>query len=285
VLHGALIGGLWRTRPPPEARSPALGEEAPIDVEIARDPPPPTTAEAPSNSPAPAAAAGPVAATAAPKARRARGPIVAAAPASAGEGEPLSQESAGAASAAPAAVTAAASAPPRDALPPPLVPRAIRAPEAVLEAPLAQRNAEAGVDAGAQVIGAARAVADTNAPRNGRGTIEIATDADGNVVRVTSTSPSWESYARDLRAQLGGKRLRVPPGARGVAVRLSVSAEVTSAPKLLTGEEKAKPCRPMDRDQAGRIGAGMEPGCFDWKSPLPVSRRRVSVVIAGVQVL
>lgn len=174
-----------------------------------------------------------------------------------------------------------------DTLPPPLLPRAERAPSAVLEAPLAERTANLGLGAGGQVLGIARTVAGAAAPQRGHGTISIETDANGSVTRVGSTSPGWEAFARDLRAKLAGKRLRVPPGARGVIVRLAVNADVTGAPPALTGESKAVPCRPQERerDQAGRIDVVLNVGCQSWQSYVPLPRHRVSVSIAGEQAI
>jgi hypothetical protein len=284
AIHAAVIAGVWRAQPPGATQAPAARRDDPIDLTVEATPVPvpmPAT-EAPHAAPAPTIAA-PALPLALP--RHPRAASAANAPPAEGDGA-ASPGHDGAGPPGPVAGSGAAvatAAPPPDALPPPLVPRAVRAPSAVLDEPLAQRAAAAGLGAGAQVIGAARSVADAKAPSRGHGSIDIETDAEGNVVRVTSTSPSWEAFARELQAKLAGKRLRVPPGARGVAVRLAVSADVTSTPALLTGEKKAEPCRRPEhqRDQAGRADVVLDVGCVDWTALVPLPRRRTSVSVAG----
>lgn len=165
--------------------------------------------------------------------------------------------------------------------PPPLLPLAIHAPSAVLDAPLAQRGAASGAGASAQVMTAAHAIPDAKAPTTGRGTIKIETDANGLVLRVTTSNLAFGPYASELSAKLNGKRLRVPPGARGVLIQLAVDANTTAVPKLITGEATATPCRnpEYEKDQAGRNDVALNPACNNWQSFMPFSRHRVSVSV------
>lgn len=174
------------------------------------------------------------------------------------------------------------SAPP-DALPPPLVPRAIPAPSAIFGSQFSANDNAPPASGGAQIIGTVRAVAEQSAPRNGHGTIRVEVDGTGAVVRVTSSSPSWAAAARSLQASLAGRRLRVPSGGRGVILLFSVDAEITKAPPVLTGEAKAAPCSAEKKDQVGRVGGLPEPGCIDVLALLPLPRHRVTVKLAGEQ--
>jgi hypothetical protein len=174
---------------------------------------------------------------------------------------------------------------PADALPPPLVPRPIRAPAAVFGARIDARDGVSPSSGGAQILGAVRAVADKGAPRNGHGTIRVEVDATGAVTRVTSSSPSWGKVARSIQAALAGRRIRVPSGGRGLAITVAVDADVTNVPPLITGEAKAAPCSRVETDQVGRLGRLPDPGCVDWLALLPLTRHRVSVKLVGEQAL
>lgn len=288
ALHASALAGLRLARPPVPPPAPLAADETLIDLALAPPPPaPPSPLVAPprqASSPAPAAVAA--------RPRHAARSPAAAPPGSAPVDTPPGTPGAVAAADladkhAPPGANAddVAAAPRSDSLPPPLVPRAVHAPRAVFDALSAPREGSAGSGAGAQVIGVARSLADATAPRRGHGTVTIDIDAAGGVTRVSSTSPSWDAFARGLQAKLAGRRLRIQPGARGAIVHLAVSADVTSVPRALGGEAKATPCRAPDRDQAGRADAAPNAGCIDLTALLPVPRHRVSVSLAGERAL
>jgi hypothetical protein len=306
ALHACTLGGLHLRKAPP-APVPPLAPDVRADLvfEIVLDAPPapppalvdPPSAADPSSAAEERAAPRAVAPRAATPMSPPREAQLAAAPGP-GAGAPgdTPGDASGALVAAPpggaargdALAAASLTAKPRsDSLPPPLVPRALHAPSAVFESPLLQPAAPSAVSAGGQVLGAARAVADTSAPRQGRGTISIETDGEGVVLRVSSSSPSWERFARDLGVKLSRRRLAARPGGHGTLVRLAVQAEVSTAPAILTGEAKAQPCRAPEheRDQVGRADVVLNVGCNDWKAFLPVERRRVSVTVAEERAL
>ncbi|MFT3766025.1 MAG: hypothetical protein QM820_10985 [Minicystis sp.] len=287
ALHVSAFAGLWRARPKGTAPAPVASLVTTIDIAMdpAPSPPvPPPVADAPSDEVKRDPGTTVPRVTAASRARRG---APADAPAASGDGLVIDDGAAPAPAATGAGDTAVSPAPKSDSLPPPLVPRAIRAPSAVFDGALPRPDTSGGTGAGSQIVGSARAIADTKAPRTGHGTVTIEIDAGGNVTRVGSTSPGWEIFARELQAKLSGRHLRVPSGARGVIVRLAVSADVTKAPAALTGEAKATPCRPpeRDRDQAGRADVILNVGCLDWNALVPLPRHRISVSLAGEQAL
>ncbi|APR77615.1 Hypothetical protein A7982_02962 [Minicystis rosea] len=294
ALHLLVLGSLRLARPPLPSTPSAMRAETTIDLAI--DPPsdPPASIEAPRASVSTEASPATVARATSPRsvarkpsaAPQVDGPGQGAVPSAAGPvaaaevGGDHAAPSAGDVSASPAAKGAKG-----DALPPPLVPRAVHAPRGVFDALTAPHEASPASGAAPQLIGLARSVADASAPQRGHGTVRIDIDEGGNVTRVSATSPSWEAYARALQAKLAGRRLRVAPGAHGAVVKLAVDADVTAVPRMLTGEAKAMPCRPMDRDQAGRSDAIPNVGCNDLTALLPIPRHRVNVSIASEQSL
>jgi hypothetical protein len=309
AIHLAALVGLWSARPSSLSTEAGAAEEIPIDLLLdIRELPQSAEPMGPPSGPATPEPAGAVTrvSSSGRVRRQIQNPVApppevpssvpeSAAATDARAGAPSSSAGAMAtgdpsASAPPGAGSsgvAAPSAPADEALPPPLFPRPLQAPRAVFESLSGQPYATPGSGAGGQVLGVARAIADADAPRKGRGTISIETDPNGNVTRVRSTSPSWETFAKNLAAKLAGRRLRVPPGAKGVLIRLAVNAEVTTAPAAITGESKAQPCRgpQFERDNAGRQDFRLDMGCQDWSAFTPVERRRVSVSLAGEQTL
>ena len=173
---------------------------------------------------------------------------------------------------------------PPDVLPPPLLPRVTPAPSAVFGTTIPSRDGVSPSSGGAQILGTVRAVAAKGAPRNGHGTIRIEVDATGAVTRVTCSSPSWEKVARSIQASLAGRRIRVPSGARGLAITMAVEADVTRVPPILTGEVQAAPCSQIESDKIGRVGRVPDPACTDVLGFLPLPRHRVSVKLLAEQV-
>jgi hypothetical protein len=85
---------------------------------------------------------------------------------------------------------------------------------------------------GELVAAAHEAAAPSIAPDVGTATVVVESDAAGFVTtaRVVSATPdlaSWGDFARELTRLTSSKKLRVPPGARGVRTRLRVVAEWT----------------------------------------------------------
>jgi hypothetical protein len=93
---------------------------------------------------------------------------------------------------------------------------------------LAEHDASLGLGSGGPVVSAAHAVpVEALVSIDGAGVFDVLTDPTGrvvsvNVADVTSDDLEWRKVARALLAQLAGRMLRVPPGARGVAVRVRV---------------------------------------------------------------
>lgn len=174
---------------------------------------------------------------------------------------------------------------PPDVLPPPLLPRVTPAPSAVFGTTIPSRDGVSPSSGGAQILGTVRAVAAKGAPRNGHGTIRIDVDAAGAVTRVTCSSPSWDKVARAIQASLAGRRVRVPSGARGLAITMAVAADVTRVPPVLTGEVQAAPCSQIESDKIGRVGRLPDPACTDMLGFLPLPRHRVTVKLLAEQAL
>jgi hypothetical protein len=177
-----------------------------------------------------------------------------------------------------------------DGLPPPLMPRAVRAPRGVLEIPLATRQGQTGTSASAQLMATVQRSADAGGPPGGRGTIRVVIDADGSVSSVTATGVGWEEAARRIRAALGGRRLTVPKGARGLVVSFAAEARVTRAPAVLTGEARAQPARagtpewaapPTDDNHRGAAVPPPNMAVIDALALVPLPRRVVTVVLLG----
>jgi hypothetical protein len=287
ALHALALLGLALTRPlHPAVNAPVNAPDlVPVTLEAIHEPGP-ARGKAPLES-SPPARAGSRVRTPAPSRGRAgsRGPR----PADAGEervaGPPRDLGSDPSSIAAPAASAPAASAPAASALPPPLLPLVTPAPSAVFGTLMPSRAGVSPSSGGAQILGAVRAVAQQGAPRNGHGTIRIEVDAAGAVTRVTCSSPSWDRVARSIQASLAGRRLRVPSGARGLAITMAVDADVTRVPPVITGETKATPCSQLESDQVGRSGRLPDPGCVDALGFLPLPRHRVSVKLVAEQAL
>jgi hypothetical protein len=77
----------------------------------------------------------------------------------------------------------------------------------------------------------------------------------------------------------------MPVAGRGLVITFFVDADVTAAPRALTGEDEAKPCKPSDSSMVGRAGRLPDPGCIDIFSLIPHPRHRVRVKLIGEQPL
>jgi hypothetical protein len=103
--------------------------------------------------------------------------------------------------------------------------------EQSIETALARRDQRIGLGPEGPVVSAVETLVmqSTTAP-NGEATLFVRTDADGKVVHTevrvaSSDGPEWERIARDLARALGDKRMRVPPGSRGVSFQLKVTSK------------------------------------------------------------
>lgn len=265
--------------PPPPSFEISLVEEP------ALPPSPPDAAPPPNDAPpAPAAAARPRQA-AAPLAAEASPP---GAPAPAAEAPPA-LSAAGSEAAAPRNFSLGSPTPAfawgeRAALPGPRAePGPAAAALAALRDALAQSERARGLTTSGPIVDAARAVANAAAaPAEGSTTLTVDVGADGSVSSVAAGNGAWRATADALRSALTGRRLRVPSGASGVSVALRVDARVTNAPRLLTGEEKVKPCNQGKgrHPWPGSPDTAPAPtGCVDADALVPLRRRLVSVTL------
>ncbi len=93
---------------------------------------------------------------------------------------------------------------------------------------LSEHDMSLGLGSGGPVVSAAHAVpVEALVSIDGAGVFDVLTDPTGrvvsvNVANVTSDDLEWRQVARALMAKLAGRMLKVPRGARGVAVRVRV---------------------------------------------------------------
>lgn len=92
---------------------------------------------------------------------------------------------------------------------------------------LAARDAERGLSRSSAATHAAYQAARHFAPRTGIGTFDITADERGVVLSVTLASAptnehDWQRVGEELQQLLKERRLRVPPGARGLVARLRI---------------------------------------------------------------
>jgi len=88
---------------------------------------------------------------------------------------------------------------------------------------------ERGLGRGGVVATLARSAAIGSGPTEGEATFSVQADREGRVSSVTlveGRGGSWSEVTAALRRALGQKRLRVPPGANGLAVQVLVRARV-----------------------------------------------------------
>jgi len=139
-----------------------------------------------------------------------------------------------------------------------------------VKAALDAHDHEVGSGSGGPVASAAHSAAlGPKAPETGRATYEVQTDGGGAIVAVrlvdsNGDQPGWESVGSALRAALGGQKLKVPSGAKGVLVKVLVEA----AMKLPSGATQLITVAPQG------IGVG---GKFDL-SDIGAKRSRVVAV-------
>jgi hypothetical protein len=133
---------------------------------------------------------------------------------------------------------------------------------AILRNGLDERDRDAGLGAaGAFVSAAHEAASGSSAPEAGTATLEIESDAAGAVVaaRVVASdgAPGWTGVARDLVRAMSAKRVRVPPGARGVRARLRIVIERAppSGKKVATNAGAVPDDVPGSEPQCDRGGA------------------------------
>ena len=144
--------------------------------------------------------------------------------------------------------------------------------DAQLKAAMDAKDTEVGSGFGGPVVSAAHSAAGGIATL-GWATFDVTTDSVGSVtaVRVVDfggggDNASWQGVAKDINANLGKTKLRVPSGAGGVSVRVRVEASM----KYPSGA--TKPITPM-------IGAGSVGGEFDLADIGQKPKRLVQVRI------
>jgi len=91
--------------------------------------------------------------------------------------------------------------------------------------------------------------------RDGSASIEVTTDAAGRVLAVhafdvTSDEATWNEVARAIAGALLGRNVRVPPGARGVAVTVRVEVAVRTA----SGASSGRPVAPVANSDGVGLG-------------------------------
>jgi TonB family protein len=117
------------------------------------------------------------------------------------------------------------------------------------------RDIALGLVPGGELVTLARdIVRRSRAPMNGRALLQFDTDGAGlvasvRVLDVSSGRVEWDQVASEIAASARSRPLRVPTGARGLAVTL----EVTSALKTVNG------AAPGDKPLAKALGAIMDP--------------------------
>jgi hypothetical protein len=92
---------------------------------------------------------------------------------------------------------------------------------------LAALDAERGLSRSSPAHHAAYVAARRFAPKTGIGTFEVTADERGSVLSVSLAGASanaaeWQRVADDLQQLLKDRRLRVPPGAKGLVARLRI---------------------------------------------------------------
>lgn len=102
-----------------------------------------------------------------------------------------------------------------------------------LAAALDAHDRALGLGRGGPVAIEARRAAVTAGPETGRITLVVETDASGRVRSITPAgarpnAAAWRRVIAQLSAALREKRLRVPPGARGLRVTVRVEAREQS---------------------------------------------------------
>lgn len=251
ALHGLLLfvrarHDLLSSRPLLE---PPAEQSIDIDDPSLGDPALAVPAEPAAPSSAPVSAEGIAARSASPSARVARlePPTVSSSEAPSIAEVPAAGDSVAAGSAAPDAREAAGAEPERKIdlgldghffLGPPseMLPRIRRPdkrpnlnPQQRLENALAADDVQRGMARGNAFVGSLNAAARESGPVRGEATFRVTVGADGGLLSaelVRGTGADWSAALSSFRALAAQKRLRVPPGARGLRVTFSVKAKV-----------------------------------------------------------
>jgi hypothetical protein len=98
-----------------------------------------------------------------------------------------------------------------------------------LEAALSADDVRRGLARGNVFLGSLNAAAREAGPVRGEALLSVTVGADGSLSGIEflrGSASDWSSAIASFRALAASKRLRVPPGARGVRVTFSVSAKV-----------------------------------------------------------
>jgi hypothetical protein len=90
-----------------------------------------------------------------------------------------------------------------------------------------------GLGGGGPVVSAVEAVVlQSLAPDESHAVLVAFADASGNVLRVevesSSDDPAYRAVAADLLTRLQGQKVRVPPGAHGLAMRINVASRMAN---------------------------------------------------------
>ncbi len=102
-------------------------------------------------------------------------------------------------------------------------------PQKRLENALAADDVQRGMARGNALVGSLNAAARADGPTRGEALFRVTVGADGGVLSaelVRGSGPDWSAALSSFRALAAKKRLRVPPGARGLRVTFSVKAKV-----------------------------------------------------------
>ncbi len=102
-------------------------------------------------------------------------------------------------------------------------------PQKRLENALAADDVQRGMARGNALVGSLNAAARADGPTRGEALFRVTVGADGGVLSaelVRGSGSDWSAALSSFRALAAQKRLRVPPGARGLRVTFSVKAKV-----------------------------------------------------------
>jgi hypothetical protein len=102
-------------------------------------------------------------------------------------------------------------------------------PQKRLENALAADDVQRGLARGNALIGSLNAAAREAGPVRGEAMFRVTVGADGGVLSaelIQGVGADWSSALSSFRALAAQKRVRVPPGARGLRVTISVKAKV-----------------------------------------------------------
>lgn len=123
--------------------------------------------------------------------------------------------------------------------------------------------------------------------------IEVETDAQGRIVRVSvlraaSGRADWRRIAQQVKLALGLKRLRIPAGTQGVRIRLAVAVR----PQLPSGADTGLALRLFGQElQAGdgprssEVDVGLLSGTFDLANLGAVAQRVAHTHVLSVATL